>query len=247
MKKPLGARAARFLYPGIFAGVVLAGALLLAGKIITEREVASSLLALFGTFLGALFAFRLNEHKEDLKTSRERRDKLNRALFVLARQTNAIVNVHLELQKHKEDFERAFNCPAVTPPPYKELLIDFDSLGFLLEEDPSLLMKLTIEQEGFHQAMESLRLRNEFYVNEVQREIVAKGLNRQLRTFGALRTELGERLTDGAINQARVMYRLIGEANESLPLVHEQLFALAKKLYPDAQFVRLSKREGNEI
>jgi len=34
---------------------------------VTEKEVAASLLAMLGTFLGALFAFKLNENKEQVK------------------------------------------------------------------------------------------------------------------------------------------------------------------------------------
>ena len=31
-----------------------------------------------------------------------------------------------------------------------------------------MLMRLSVEQEGFHQTLESLRVRNDFYVDEVQ-------------------------------------------------------------------------------
>ena len=56
---------------------------------------------MLGTFLGALFAFRLNENKENAKTEKERQAALNRALFVVARQFNATKS----LSKHLAPFQ----------------------------------------------------------------------------------------------------------------------------------------------
>lgn len=90
-----------------------------------EKEVAASFLAMVGTFLGALFAFRLNENKENMKVEEERKAALNRALFVVARQINALKSLSKHLAPFHTEFERAFNLPAVRPLPIPILCLTF--------------------------------------------------------------------------------------------------------------------------
>lgn len=238
----LSARAALVLYALIALALAIGIAILVIRDVLTEREVAGASLAMLGTFLGALLAFRLNERKDELKLAKTQRQDLNTALFILARQCNAIGSLHKGLNKFKSDFERAFNCPALRPPEYGNISLDFGALSFILDRDPSLLLNLSLEEEGFKQALESLKMRNDFYISEVQPAIDRLGLNRKSMTIGELETALGERLTQTAFNSARVMYQLVDEANDGLPSVHAQLFKIAKDLFPDAQFVKLAPR-----
>lgn len=217
-------------------------ALLVVRDVLTEREVAGALLAMLGTFLGALLAFRLNERKDELKIAKTQRQDLNTALFILARQCNAIGGLHDALSKFSSDFERAFNCPALRPPDYENVSLDFGALAFILDRNPSLLLKLSLEEEGFKQALLSLKTRNDFYISEVQPAIAGFGLNRKAMTRRELEEALGERLAQTAFNSARVVYQLVDESNQGLPSVHAQLFEIAKELFPDAQFVKLAPR-----
>jgi hypothetical protein len=243
----LSTRATPFFYAAAAVAVIFGVAVLYARGVLTDGQIGTSLLAMLGTFLGALFAFRLNERKEDIKLAKQRREDLNSALFVLARQINAVAALHRDLSRFNTEFERAFNCPAFRPPTYEDVAIDFGALGFALESHPSLLMKISLEEEGFHQAMRSLNMRNDFYVDELQPVVAAKGLNRQNLELREIQVALGERLTQGAFNLSRVMYHLIREADASLPLVHAELYNAAKELYPNAQFVKLTRRADDAV
>lgn len=232
------------LYGSLSVALALGILFLVVREVLTEREVAGALLAMLGTFLGALLAFRLNERKDELKIAKTQRQDLNTALFVLARQCNAIGSLRKGLGKFGSDFERAFNCPALRPPDYGNVSLDFGALAFILDQDPSLLLKLSLEEEGFKQALQSLKTRNDFYISEVQPAIDRLGLNRKSMTMGELEAALGERLTQTAFNSARVVYQLVDEANEGLLTVHAQLFKIAKDLFPDAQFVKLQPQSN---
>jgi hypothetical protein len=235
-------RGALVIY-GVIAVAIVAGiATLLIREVLTEREIAGSLLTLLGTFVGALLAFRLNERKDELKIEKTQKQDLNAALFVLARQSNTIGGLHRVLCKFESDFERAINCPALRPPDYADVALDFGALAFILEKNPSLLLKLSLEEEGFKQALQSLKTRNDFYISEIQPAIDKLGLNQKSMTMSELEAALGERLTQTAFNTARVVYQLVKEANEGLPKLHGDLFGIAKELFPDAQFVRLAPR-----
>ena len=104
-------------------------------------------------------------------------------------------------------------------------------------------MRLSIEEEGFHQAIESVRVRNEVYVREVQPVIAQAGLNRRPVPLEEIQVALGERLFGSAINSSKYMYRNVQEAVKNLPSIHEELFSLAKNLYPQGKFIKAASDE----
>jgi hypothetical protein len=226
----------------LHAVIVIASAAVVAvaayNGAVAQKDVATSILALLGTFLGATFAFRLNEDKEAVKLHATRREALNRVMFVLTRQHNAIHQLKSNLNRYGSQFERGFNLPAIKPPPYADLIHNFADLEFLLESpDPNLLLQLTVEQERFHQALDSLRIRNEFYVNEVQPALARLSLNGKVITADQAAQLLGERLFGGAMNGAAIAHQHICASSESLPVMHAAMRKLAKAMYPGHKFL----------
>lgn len=228
------------VFATILAAVFVTLAVLLVEGSIGNKEIGSALLALVGTFVGAGLAFRLNERKENLAEARRQKIALNSALFTLIRQYNAMRCLQKQMAPYQQDYERAFNLPALKPPEYRDLVHDFEALAFLFDEeiDPSLVMKLSIEQEGFEQALESLRVRNTFYIDEVQPAISKNGFNKRSVPAMEFQTALGERLFEGAMSGAAVAYQNIDQSCTALLALHGQLFKAAKSLFPDTKFIK---------
>ncbi|MDP2030789.1 MAG: hypothetical protein Q8K12_14220 [Thiobacillus sp.] len=211
---------------------------LYAENILELKDIGTSILALFGTFLGATLAFRLTENKEQQKIKSLQREALNRVLFVLIRQHNAIIQLKRDFDKYPKDFEAAFNMPALKPPAYGDLVHNISDLEFLLESsNPNILFKLTVEQERFHQAIDSLRIRNEFYVNEVQRAIATAAMNGKSVSIEEAAKLLGERIFGGAMNGAKFAREHIIASNESIPEIMTEFRALAKETFPTHKFL----------
>lgn len=206
---------------------------------LTEENIATALLALLGTFAGAMFAFRLNQNKDQEAESHRQKLALRRAMFVIARQLNAILNLQRDFHKFSAGPDRAFNLPALQSPGYEDLVQKFEDLEFLLDSHHvSLLMEMAIEQDGFHQAIESLRVRNTFYVNEVQPAIASQKLNGRSLTRQELEEALGERLFWGSINSIKNSSELIDISAKQIPILHAALFDVAKALYPNDRFIK---------
>lgn len=98
-------------------------------------------------------------------------------------------------------------------------------------------MEIAIEQERFHQALDSMRIRNEFYVGEVQAALEKLALNGKQVTVVEAASLLGERLFGGAMNGAEIAWQHISSCNETIPTVHEALLRQAKALYPGHKFI----------
>lgn len=98
------------------------------------------------------------------------------------------------------------------PPDYSSVKQDIDSLQFLIDNDNAqILMELTIEQERFKQAINSINIRNEFYVNEVQPALSFHALNGRPRVGLTPRSQ--------SRNWATLALARTLAAGSSLPLV----------------------------
>ena len=226
----------------IYAAIVI-GAIALIGSAfyldkLELKDIGTGLLALLGTLLGATLAFRLNVDKELKKEDAAHRSALNRALFVLARQKNAVALIAREMEPFKTPFDRAFKFPAAKVPPYEDLVHRFEELEFLLNtSDVNAVIRLTVEQERFHQMLESLRVRNEFYVRELQPEIARHGLNGKEVSVSSVAQIFGDRLFGTAMNSSEILFNHVDSSLKSIPEMHQELRIVAKRLYPDSKFV----------
>lgn len=195
-----------------------------------------------GGFIGAFSAFWLKSYEEGKNETRQQKRALNAALFILIRQINAIHGIKKDLERYKTPVERGLSMPAMKPPDYSCLKQDIGSLHFLIDNDNAqTLMELTIEQERFEQAISAINIRNDFYVNEVQPALSFHALNGRPLPLSEFEDKLGERLFQGAINGAAVLYELVYASDVSLHEKYTELRAIAKKLFPDEGFVAWTK------
>jgi hypothetical protein len=203
-----------------------------------NKDLGTGLLALLGTFAGALLAFRLEESRERAKQIAAQKAALNRALLVLGYHHNEIRTYCDLISPYQLDIELAFNFPASEPPDHSHLRQHPDELNFLLDSsDPQVLFDLIIEQNRFDQAMQAIHTRNVFYVEQVQPAFARAGLNNRRVSDVEIKAGLGEYLYGGALHGAQTLKDHLHASNDSLPALATKLRAIAKQLYPDERFV----------
>lgn len=193
---------------------------------------------LIGAFTGAFSAFKLNSKKDENKRYKEQKMLMNKVLFISIRQINAIQCYCGNISKYSSDFERAFHLPALKPPTYADLNYNFNELSFLFEDHSQLMMNLAIEQERFEQTFDSITLRNDFLVNDVQPMLSELKLSKPNKVTDEFRAALGDRLYCGAITHARNMYYHLEEANTSINKMHEEIYIVASKIFPGESFIK---------
>ncbi|WP_417316383.1 hypothetical protein [Cycloclasticus pugetii] len=192
-----------------------------------------------GGFIGAYSAFWLKANDDDRKRNELQINALNSALLILIRQINAIHGIKRDFDQYIAPLDRAFSLPAMQPPNYSDLKQNIDVLSFLIDSrNPHMLMKLTIQQERFEQAINAINIRNNFYVNEVQPALSYHNLNGRPLPVREFEEKLGERLFQGAISGAEGMYRLVESCDRSVSITYQELFALSRELYPKGKFLK---------
>jgi hypothetical protein len=227
----------QILYALLAATLVTVGLFAAYSELISQKDLVLALLPLGGTFLGATLAFRLNEVKEREKEQRRRRHALDFALFVLLRQHNAVLQSLTPFANAKSALERAFGVPANKPPDYQGLKQALPDIAFLLDTGHAqTLLEVSIEQERFEQALEALRIRNEFYVGELQPALDQTGMINRPVTLAEAEKLLGSRVFHTAVNQAAFVHDHFQASADSIPKMVASLRKVAKELFPDALF-----------
>lgn len=232
------------LYPVSVTGAIAIIGLLYITNNLTLGSFGSAFLALLATFFGALFAFRLNERKDESKERSRRISAINRAILVLGAQHNEVRAIVHEVNKHPQLIPRALQMNAALPVKSLRLEQKLDELMFLFESsDPNILFELHIEQIRFDQALETVRLRAKFTGDILQPEMAKHQLKGKYVTEQMLREMLGELVFESAVNMTHTMTHHIQGSNESLPVLQSKLRALAKELFPDEKFVKFDLLE----
>ncbi|GJI89600.1 hypothetical protein [Duganella hordei] len=226
--------------------VLCVGGVAYTTEIIGTKELVAPVLSLFGTFCGALFAFRLNQVKEEKKLHSNRQEALNRACFSLARQANAVRQLKNSFEEIQDPILRALQLPALKPPKYDSLSLNISELDFLLETEHRVtLFKLAIEFERFHAAIESINIRNEFYVKEFQPRLAEVGLNRKLATADEFEKLLGERIYGTVMHGTHNAFEQLKASDKSIREMADDLIKTAKAIYPGKEFINF-KMPGDE-
>jgi hypothetical protein len=230
---------------GVLMGLAVLNVWYLSSVAIEESVIPKSydyllrvLTVALGGFIGAFSAFWLKSYEDGRKDKQKQKSALNSALFVLVRQMNAIQCIKRDLDKFKTPLDRGLSLPAMKPPDYSNVKQDVECLHFLIENDnASLLMDLMIEQERFEQAINSINIRNDFYVNEVQPALSFHALNGRPLPLSEFEEKLGERLFQGSLNGAEEMYDHIYASDFSLSEKYTALRELAVQLFPGEKFI----------
>jgi len=241
-----------------FLGVILALLLInvwyLAGVAIEESilpieyEFSIKLFSvIIGAFIGAYSAFKLDQSEKKLAEHKENRIVMNRTLFILVQQINAIKLVKRDLDKYQSDFEKAFNLPALAQPDYSDLKFEQNKLSFLIEHHYAhILMELRLEQSRFEQAMGSIKIRNEFYINEVQPLVSKHELTGKKLPLKEYHYKLGERVFKGAFQGIEQVCFHVEETETSLMELFNKVSIIAKELFPKEIILNWSEKPKSQ-
>ncbi|WP_138592226.1 hypothetical protein [Pseudoalteromonas aurantia] len=195
--------------------------------------------------VGAFAAFLFNDHLTHAKEKREKEtlvaDKvavLNKALLNIALQLNAIGNIEKLLSRFTNEHELAFKMPAEKN--FNEnIFIDVNEIAVILTDYPQLLMEISVQQDGFIQTVESLKIRHEFYLKDLQPKMYELGILDRKFTVGEYEAALPYYLFKGAYDSVLVLQKNVKSSSEGLEKRFSDLRSACKELYPGHRFMNL--------
>jgi len=188
-------------------------------------------------FFGAYFALKLREYEEDKKEIRQRVNNLNKSLFTLYRQGNAVNCLNTEINKTVTQGSNHLYKPAIIHADYSSLTQNMNDLNFLIELGFSkFLMDLSIEQERFELMLYTIELRNKFYTEKVQPMI---------NLPQTPETRIDPQIEVEALNSYEEMTKMVTDSFDSIKKTIDKLLELHRKTYPNDR--PLDFRENRSI
>ncbi len=226
----------------LLASVLLAAILLP----ITPENAVTTLFppfaSLAGTFLGAWFAFRLQNQKKEQEKHSERLAVANRAIFTLAGQLNKLVLIRKQLiDPYRDSRARFLDMPPAQPVDLEGINVDVDSVSFLLETDtPDLLGDITIADAKYHATIDAVDTRSRLHQLEFQPKLEAAGFDqRNPTTLADVENAVGTRLF---VSLQQASDQLIRHTDETITYLERTIDIATKgikKLYPKETVITL--------
>jgi hypothetical protein len=216
---------------------------------LSAKDIGTVILTGISTVIGALYAFHLTERKEKNEVRVNRIRALNKAIFLIGRQLNAVQSIRNDLAPYSTPDKRLFGCQAAIPPDYSDLRVDFETLSFLLESvNPDLLFRLSVEQDHFYVTMSSISLRAQFYVDHFQPAWFSSGINPGRISQEDARIKIGEIVFDSAVKHTDAMFDALDEAASKLQRILDELRKFSSHLYPTEKFLlfRIKNEESHD-
>lgn len=234
-------------YLGFFLGILLLNVWYLSGLAIegsilpkNYHYIITAIMMVSASFFGSYSAHHLHDKRDKEAKDKNRIEALNSALFTSLRQINAIAQLNKDLLEWKDKSNRFLFMPATLTRDYKDLKINFSTLEFLLlENNPTFLLLLSIEEERFESAIIATNMRSNIHKTELQPALSRASFHLMNPTFEQISLAAGDRITFSALKATDSMFNHVFMTHESYPKVHIELFNLAKKLYPNEKFIRL--------
>lgn len=207
--------------------------------------VVPALTTLLAAFLGAWFAFRLQNNKEENKKHQENIEAANRALFMLSRVINELENIKKQvIDPVRDQPDRFLAMPPFLIRNYDAVRFDTKSLIFLLKSNsPNLLGELITEENRFHQAINSLSNRSELHRHEVQPllEEAEVRIGCEYR-IADIKKALGERIFTQITMATDDLIEHVDETLSTSEDLMKKFAVVMKEIYPKSKFITIEKR-----
>lgn len=208
------------------------------------ETIIGAIATLIAAFLGAFFAFRLNEKREEIKIQEEHLGAANRAIFTLMRAYNYIAGYNKQyIAPHKDKPEAYVAIPPSIGNSNPEFKIDFDSISFLIPLKKSKILGDLAEFEVlFATIIEVLKTRNHILANIVQPAMEASGAKHGGDVYlDEIDEVIGDRISNTMKSLTGDLIEIMELGEERSEHLMQQLHETMVNLFPGKNVIRMEK------
>lgn len=202
-----------------------------------EIAIAASA-TLAAAYFGARAAFAFNLKHETDRERRRQVEECNRALFILLRQYNQLINFRAQfLDPVRTDPARHLLMPPSNHADYSGWSVNVPALAFLLQtEATELPFMLALADQRFHGAVTSMDLRSELH-NKFQGALEKSNQGTAKWPLNRIHEVIGERLSSSLVQATDQLFELVDGAIANHEMVSKDATAVLRTLYKGSRFV----------
>lgn len=203
------------------------------------NDYIPALVTLLAAFLGARYAFSLQNEKIKRDQIQSNVAAGNKAVFLISRQINELDTIKEQII----DPERNQDIKFLTIRPFflrdlEHLKFDTDALSFLLQTDHrELLSELTIEEARFQQTINAVNRRSHLHLKEIQPLLEKAGfIEGNNYTISFIRDALGDRIFTSLQRATDDMIHHVDKTLDTLTVMVNKLSNSLSEIYPKEKF-----------
>lgn len=233
----------------LFTGVLL-------GAIFDQKTFESSfniispaIATLIAAFLGAGYAFKLQDNERKNRNIKSNVASGNKAIFSLVRMYNKLKNFEDQFLNQFKDDKIAFLQMQPTLQLLKyDAILDIDSLSYLLEtEHRNILGEISACISKYQSAIDAINNRSQIHLNHVQPALEQAGfVEGNEFSLQQIKEMLGPRLYASITDGTDQVFDHTLHTLEELEKVSVDLTKALKVMFPGHVVIGLGKRENNE-
>ncbi len=215
----------------------------------TFNVLAPAIATLVAAFLGAGYAFKLQENERRAREVKENVASGNRAIFSLMRMYSKLKNFEKQFLNPFKGDKTAFLQMQPTLELIKyEIKLDIDSLSYLLEtEHGNILGELSACIGKYQGAIDAINNRSHIHLNHVlpilERAGFVEGADYSIEK---IKEFLGPRLFAAITDGTDQVFSHTLHTIEEIDRISSELTRVLKQSFPGHVIIRMGKREDNE-
>lgn len=129
--------------------------------------IARLIISVFGAFVGAYFAFKLNNRREEEKQNEKRLNAIRITLITIWHQIRSLAPIKNTLLREENNPYRAVFVEPSKLGDYSDLNVNITSLDFLSSINPTLVLNLKIASNDFFKVIRIAEKREKYFEDHI--------------------------------------------------------------------------------
>ena len=203
------------------------------------KEMLLEIPTLLAAFVGALFAFKLEENRRKVEQQKKNISACNKAIYILSKQYGILLELQIKIIEPVRDSPEQWR--EMEPVPYmdyKDIKLNIEELLFF-QDTPhkDILYRLLEAEKKFHGTIDTFNKRSQFFLEEVQPRLLDK------TAIACSKEDDSKQLKDKIVDLTDTAILFVDGAVEFIEKIQCDLIKAIKDIYPESNTISFEQIE----
>ena len=203
------------------------------------KEMLLAIPTLLAAFVGAWFAFKLEENRRKVEQQKKNISACNKAIYILSKQYGILLELQIKIIEPVRDSpEQWREMEPVPPMDYKDIKLNIEELLFF-QDTPhkDVLYRLLEAEKKFHGTIDTFNKRSQFFLEEVQPRLLDK------TAIACSNKDDYKQLMDKIVDLTDIAILFVDDAVGFIEKLQDNLTKAIKDIYPESNPISFEQIE----
>ena len=203
------------------------------------KEMLLAIPTLLAAFVGAWFAFKLEENRRKVEQQKKNISACNKAIYILSKQYGILLELQIKIiEPFRDSPEQWREMKPVPPMDYKDIKLDIEELLFFQDTShKDILYRLLEAEKKFHGTIDTFNKRSQFFLEEVQPRLLDK------TAIACSNKDDYKQLMDKIVDLTDIAILFVDDAVGFIEKLQDNLTKAIKDIYPESNPISFEQIE----